>query len=148
MHTELRLVFVADVVQVLEYKMLGNKVVRGPEFLQLNYAPERDSDKKQGFFQKQSLPGTFYDPHTSFKLLEYEQSTRALAHYLSELVLQPGPKAYKELVVISSPKFIGHFKKHEIKAIKPYVRTIVKNLLNHHNIAYIKELLPGLLRAS
>ena len=45
MHTELRLVFVADVVQVLEYKMLGNKVVRGPEFLQLNYAPERDSDK-------------------------------------------------------------------------------------------------------
>lgn len=148
MHTGLQLVFVADVLQVLEYTVLANKVVSGPAFLQLDHAPGRDSDKKQGFFKKQSLPGTFFDPHTSFKDLEYEQSTRVLAHHLGEIVLKTGPKAYQELVVIGSPKFIGHFRKHETKAIKPYVRTIVKNLLNHHNLAHIKDALPALLSVS
>ena len=148
MHTEFKLVFVADVLQVLEYKILANKVVKGPELLQLRYAPDRDSDKKQGFFQKQSSPSAFFDPHTSFKDLEYEQSTRALAHHLNELASQPGSKAYRELVVIGSPKFIGNFRKHETKAMKPYIRTIVKNLLNHHNLAHIKDVLPTLLKSS
>ena len=148
MQTAFKLVFVADVLQVLAYKMLANKIVKGPELLQLSYAPNRDSDKKQGFFQKQSLPGACFEPHTNFKDLEYEQSPRALAHYLSELVLQPGPKAYQELVVIGSPQFIGYFSKHASKAIKPYIRTIVKNLLNHHNLAHIKDVLPSLLQAS
>ena len=148
MHIEFKLVFVADVLQVLEYKMLVNKVIKGPELLELNHTPDRDSDKKQGFFQKQSLPGAFFDPHTSFKDLEYEQSARALANYLGELVSRPGPKAYQELVVIGSPKFIGHFRKYEAKALKPYIRTIVKNLLNHHNLAHLKEILPTLLKAS
>ena len=139
--------FVADVLQVLEYKILANKVVKGPELLQLRYAPDRDSDKKQGFFQKQSSPSAFFDPHTSFKDLEYEQSTHALAHHLNGLASQPGLKAYQELVVIGSPKFIGHFRKHETKAMKPYIRTIVKNLLNHHNLAHIKAVLPTLLKS-
>ena len=148
MHTEFKLVFVADVLQVLEYKVLASKVLKDPEVLQLSHGPDRDSDKKQGFFRKQSSPSAFFDPHTSFKDLEYEQSTRALAHYLNELVSQPGSKAYEELVVIGSPKFIGHFRKHVTKALKPYIRTIVKNLLNHHNLAHIKEVLPTLLKSS
>ena len=148
MHADFKLVFVVDVQQMLEYKVLANKVVSGPEVLQLSHAPDRDSDKNQGFFQKQSLPGSFFDPHTSFKDLEYDHSARTLVHYLSELVSQPGPKAYQELVVIGSPKLIGHFRKHAAKAIKPYIRTIVKNLLNHHNLAHIKEVLPALLKAS
>ena len=147
MHTQLKLVFVADVQQVLEYKMLAKKVVTGPEVLALNYPPERDGNAKQGFFQKQSTPSGFFDPHTSFKDLEYEQGTRALAHYIAELVTQPGPKAYQEIVVIGSPKFIGHFRKQEAKAIKPYIRTIVKNLLNHHHLSRIKEALPALISA-
>ncbi len=119
MHTEFKLVFVADVLQVLEYKMLANKVVKGPELLQLSYAPAQDSDRKQGFFQKQSLPSAFFDPHTSFKYLAYEQSTRALLHYLGELVLQPGSKAYQELVVIGSPNASDTLESMKLKLSSP-----------------------------
>lgn len=148
MHIQLKLVFVAGVHQVLEYKMLAKKVVTGPEVLALDYPPERDGNAKQGFFQKQSSPSGFFDPHTSFKDLEYEQSARALAQYIDKLVTEPGPKAYEEIVVIGSPKLVGHFRKQESKAAKPYIRTVVKNLLDHRGLAHIKEALPAVVSAS
>lgn len=148
MHTELKLVFVADVHQVLEYKMLAKKVVSGPELLALSYPPARDGNDKQGFFHKQSTPSGFFDPHTSFKDLEYEQSARALAQYIDHVVTQPGPKAYEEIVVIGSPKLMGHFRKQESKAAKPYLRTITKNMIDHRGLTPIKEALPGVVSAS
>lgn len=147
MHTELKLVFVADVQQVLEYKMLARKVVTGPEVLALTYPPARDGNAKQGFFRKQSSPSGFFDPHTSFKDLEYEQGARALAQYINKLATEPGPKAYEEIVVIGSPKLMGYFRKQESKAAKPYIRTIVKNLLDHRGLTHIKEALPAVVNA-
>ncbi len=148
MHTELKLVFVANLHQILEYKMLAKKVVSGPEVLSLNYPPERDGTAKQGFFHKQSSPGGFFNPHTNFKDLEYEQGARALARYIEELVAQPGAKAYQEIVVIGSPKLMGQFRKQEPKAANPYLRTITKNLLDHRPLTHIKEVLPVMVRAT
>ena len=146
MRADFKLVFVVSALQVLVYKVLANRVVKGPELLQLPHAPERDSQKRQGFFQKQSLQGAFFDPHTDFKDLEYDQSARALVRYLRGLVLKPGPEAYQNMAVIGSPKFIGYFRKHTPKVMRPYVQSIVKTLLNHHDVAHIKKVLPTLLK--
>lgn len=148
MHTGLKLVFVAAVQKVLEYKMLAKKVVSGPEILALSYPPERDGNAKQGFFRQRSSPSGFFDPHTSFKDLEYEQSAHALAQYIDKLVTEPHPKAYEKIVVVGSPKLMGHFRKQISKAAKPYIHTVVKNLLDHRSLTHIKEALPAVVNMS
>ena len=146
MHTDLQLVFVADVAHVLVYQVQGGRKVSGPEHLQLQHGPERDSDHKEGFFQKGAAPGAFFDPHTAFKDLEYQQSARALVRHLHALGERQGSSPYEAFVVVGGPKLIGHFRKAHHKPSHVRTRTVVKNLLNHHDLNHIKQVLPALLK--
>jgi protein required for attachment to host cells len=126
----LKLVVVLDINTLKLYEAQGIKINREIAIYEIKPDVNHRSEKGEGFNQKKSTPSSYYDPHTSAKDLEHQESSRLAISYIEQVY--QGNADFKELIIVADPKMLGFIRKDLSQQLKKVVvKEISKDLVNH-----------------
>lgn len=134
-----KIIALANANKIVFYEAKGLGIVKGPYHVELESTNKKSrNEKRQGFFQKGSLPGSFFDPHTAAKDLEHNNRAKEISKHLEEKLA----KDYNELIILADPKLLGYIKQNLKPGTKKHAKFIAKDLTNEcDNIEHIKQVI-------
>lgn len=121
----LKLIAVADLNKLRLYEAQGIKILKQLELLPLSLHKEHNHE--QGLFKKGFSPASAFEPHTSEKELEHDETAKIVTKHLEKVVARHNN--YKELIITAESKLLGAIRKHLSNHLKQIItKELVKDL--------------------
>lgn len=132
-----KLIAVMDINNLKLFKAEGLKITGELG----NYAIHSDANHKterhEGFKGQKSGPSSFYDPHSSPKDIEYNESSKTAVKHINA-TFNSDPE-FKEIYIVTDAKMLGHIRQEISGKLKEAVSKEVRKDLIHHKLADIEK---------
>lgn len=131
-----KLVLLTNLEKLIIYKAQGLKIISNAEYIPIKTHDHIGSEKKEGFYQKQSVPGSFFDPHTDAQDIKYQEVAANIVNYLDK-----NQHGYKEYIIVAGAKLTGYIKPRLPKDILQGSRFIIKDIAEQHDHNLIEKMI-------
>ena len=126
----LKLIAVMDINSLKLYKAQGLKIISEIGNFSILSSTNHKTGKHEGFNEKKSTQPSFYDPHTSPKDIEYQESSKTAIDHINRAFADNS--SFKELCVVANAKMLGHFRQSLSSNLKKVLsKEVQKDLINH-----------------
>lgn len=126
----LKLIAVMDINSLKLYKAQGLKIINEIGDFSIHSGSNHKTERHEGFHEKKSTPPSFYDPHTSPKDIEYQESSKTAIDHINKAFANNS--SFKELCVVANAKMLGHFRQSLSNNLKKVLsKEVQKDLINH-----------------
>lgn len=123
-----KLIAVLDKKILILFKAKGLKIIETIKKVAIHSNVNHKTEKHEGFRSQPKNQSTFYDPHSSYKDIEYIESSRAAAQEIEPLIINDN--SFKELILVGNATILGNIRKtlniHN-KALR--LREVQKNMV-------------------
>lgn len=139
----LKLIAVMDAHVLKLYAAQGLKIVN--HIKAYNLADENHAshiqERHQGFNKSSSGQSTFFDPHTSAKDIENQESAKSAIKYIEDILEHDS--SYKELIIVASSKMLGEVRSKLNKNTQKLTSKEIAKDLVHHDEASVEKAVFG-----
>src|SRR4051794_16958343 len=104
---QLKLIVVFNSFHLELYEADHEKIISGPEEVQLPFKKHPRERKNSGLSQRIPSHGGAFEPRTSPEELDHQDASKMISVYLEKKLRDTNE--YKELIVIGDPKTLGYF---------------------------------------
>ena len=126
----LKLIVVADINNLKLFTAKGLKIIRLLDNIIIALGADHKNEKHESLYQKKSAPGSCFEPHTSYKDIQYQKSSHKISEHIHHIISTN--KGFNSLIISADPKMLGYIRQNLSSTIKKKViREINKNLINN-----------------
>lgn len=131
----LKLIAVVDLSRLRVYEAQGLKILKKLE--QCHLSLHKEHSHEQGSYRKGSGPSSSFEPHTSEKDIEHNETAKIVIAHLEQLL--KSSNQYKGLIITAESKLLGAIRHHMTTPLKKIlVKELAKDLA-HHDMAAIEQ---------
>jgi len=136
-----KFIIVSDVNILKLFEAKGVKIVKPLGVYNIHCNFDHREKKRDGFSMKKSTRGTFYDPRTQIKDIEYQESSRNAAHHIEKLLFNNND--YKEVIIVAEAKMLGALRNNLTSKVSKLITKEIDKDMVKHNIEDIEKAIFG-----
>ena len=132
-----KLVAVMDINILKLFEAQGLKIIKNVGNFDLSAGNHHGTAKRQGFNQKKSTPGSFFDPHSAPKDIDLKDAAKIASNHIEDKI--QNHNEYNEVIIVSDAKMLGHIRQHFNNNLKKIISKEISKDMTHHNTGSIEK---------